>query len=347
MLSWTIGGMKSGKRDTAIGPSRVPTMRRLALGSSAMLTIISTPVSAGEEVERLILLDRASPDWLAEAKATVPDHWLPGRLYQLDETALKAHVAVFPKNANDPTISGNPFDPGQVLVIDLVRDGDGLAYAGSTMHSRSPNDVEKDDNEEWHGSLLDELYGQAESEPGIMPCRIHGWALSDESEGTAVRADSSDTAPVVGRLAPPNRSPVSEAAPGDGWRAEFEITGYRDGWFRIENAEAPGAPYGDPPPAGFPETYSGTGWVRIERGGRGLCQYEHARSPAPAVAACRRARLRARPGGKRSGRQFVDRRHAGGVACLRRQLGADHEPRRRARLVARYLFQPGDQLRLS
>jgi hypothetical protein len=266
MLSLTLGGMKKGKRDAAIGPSRCQTMRRFALASAAML-VATASASAGDEVEKLILLDRANPAWLAEAKATVPDYWLPGRLYHLDETALKARVAVFPKNANDQATPGIPFDPGQVLVIDLVRDGDGLAYAGSTIHSRSPNDVARNENEEQHGLLLDEYYGLAESEPGVTPCNIRGWALSDEAEGTLVRADSSEAAPVLGRLAPPNRFPLSEAAPGDGWRAEFEITGYRDGWFRIDHAEAPGAPYGDLPPAGYPETYSGTGWIRTSEVG--------------------------------------------------------------------------------
>jgi hypothetical protein len=31
--------------------------------------------------------------------------------------------------------------------------------------------------------------------------------------------------------------------------------------------EAPGAPYGDLPPAGYPETYSGTGWIRTSEVG--------------------------------------------------------------------------------
>lgn len=238
--------------------------------------LLAAPVLAGGADDRLIELDRASPDWLAEAKATVPSAWMPGRLYRLDKEALKAHVAVFPSGADDPETPGNPFDPGQVLVIDLERDGDRLNYAGSTMHTRSPNDGPESANEAAHALLLQELYGQAEAEPDFVPCRMRGWALSDSPAGTMVRADPSASAAILGRLAPPHRFPVSEAAPADGWRVEFDIVGYRNGWFRIANADAPGVPYGDPPPAGHPETYSGVGWIRTNEVG---AAYANTRMP--------------------------------------------------------------------
>jgi hypothetical protein len=96
-----------------------------------------------------------------------------------------------------------------------------------------------------------------------VACSIAGWALDESSRGTAVRAEPRDDAPIVGRLAPMSQpSPSKEAAPPEGWRAQFKITGYLDGWFRIDNAEAPGLTYGDPPPADHPPTYTGEGWIR-------------------------------------------------------------------------------------
>lgn len=236
-------------------------MRRTALLMLAGLAA-AFPARADDGFDRLLAIDRANPGWLARGKAEVPPAWTAGRLYRLDEAALKAHVAVFPTGADLPATPGNPFDPGQVLVIELARDGDGFAYAGSTIHTRSPNDRLRSPNEDDHAAILEELYAQAEAEPGIVPCRIRGWALSDSSAGTPVRAAPADAAAIVGRLAPPHRAPVSEAAPVDGWRTEFAITGYHDGWFRIAGAEPPGAPYGDPPPPDHPGTYAGTGWIR-------------------------------------------------------------------------------------
>jgi hypothetical protein len=100
-----------------------------------------------------------------------------------------------------------------------------------------------------------------EGEP--VECSMAGWSLDESSLGTAVRSEPRDDAPIVGRL-PPLReaSPSKEAAPPEGWRTQFDITGYLDGWFRIANAEGPGTHYGDPPPADYPPTYSGEGWIK-------------------------------------------------------------------------------------
>jgi hypothetical protein len=228
--------------------SCVPALAAL-LCSCANLIMASAPVAAEE------------PDWLNEAKTHIPSGWVAGRVYRMDEEAMKAFVAVFPKGADSPATPGNAFDPGRVLEVALKRENGELVYTGTVIYSRALDDRIGNQNEDYHAEIVAELQAQADAEPDVVPCRIKAWALSESRKGTAVRKAPDDEAAIVGRLAPPNRWPQSEAA-GDEWKVEFDITGYKDGWFRIANAEPPGAPYLDPPPAGHPETYSGTGWIK-------------------------------------------------------------------------------------
>lgn len=109
-----------------------------------------------------------------------------------------------------------------------------------------------------------ELKKQWESEPDVMPCRISGFATSESREGTAVREAPSEKAKIVGMLAPDYITRERDVDPFGGLiAAEFEITGYKDGWFRIEKATPLGAPYGVSLPADDPPTYSGKGWIPV------------------------------------------------------------------------------------
>lgn len=249
------------------GPGRRVFIPALAAGLYAVTGFAAAEqnrLSAESAAESLAKTALAHPEWASKAVAALPAGWTLGRLYRIDEDAGKVLFAAFPFGADRPGTPGNAFDPGQTVEVTLSRRGDQLDVSGVSVYGRSPDDRIHSKNEDYHAKILDELYGQAEAEAGsgVTVCRLRGWALSESTSGTAVRAKPSDDAPIVGRLAPPYLSKSSEAALFDGWRTEFEITGYRDGWFRIRDAVPPGSPYGDAPPKGFPHTYSGAGWVR-------------------------------------------------------------------------------------
>ena len=246
-------------------------VRAFRFAAAAVVTIAGiVGISSAEDlpsgpqspVQQLALADMANPDLREAAGHALPLGWVLGRLYRLDETAGKALFAAFPAGADTPFTPGNAFDPGKTIEVALVRKDGRFTASGARVYPRPAADVAAGDADQ--ADLLMELYAAAQSEgaSGNAVCRIRGWATSEASSGTAVRKAPSDDAPIAGRLAPPHVSDDTDASSIDGWRAEFEITGYRDGWFRIANATAPGAAYDDPPPEDFPRTYSGSGWVR-------------------------------------------------------------------------------------
>ena len=76
--------------------------------------------------------------------------------------------------------------------------------------------------------------GSASPEPvaAAPACSFSGWSGDPDPRGLNVRAGPSPTAPVVGRLPPPESHPDNETMFG----ATFDVVESRNGWFRIENA---------------------------------------------------------------------------------------------------------------
>lgn len=206
------------------------------------------------------------PAWVGAATAQLPSSLVAGRVIRSGGSEQAALIAVFPAGADDPKTPGSAFNAGQVLEVTLKSDGGPLSVAATSLRPRTPQDAIQDDNEENEAALLAEL-GRQKREGGVEPCRISAWSIDKSRKGLAVRAAPSDTAKVVGTLAPPRHTPESGDGEDDSWHAEFEITGYKDGWFRIANATPPGTPYGDPPPKSYPKTYSGIGWIKAEKVG--------------------------------------------------------------------------------
>lgn len=223
--------------------------------------------STDDAAARLARIEAANPEWTSEAEAALPAGWTLGRLYRIDASAGKALFAAFPTGADSPWTPGNAFDPGQTVEVRLIHRDNRFRVSGVSVYTRSPDDRARSKNEDHHAGILAELYGRAEAEAaaGITVCRLRGWALSESKQGTAVRSKPSDGATVIGRLPPPypSEDTAEKTAFRDGWRAEFEITGYKDGWFRIGKAIPPGSPYGDGPSKDFPRRFSGAGWVRV------------------------------------------------------------------------------------
>ena len=235
----------------------MPAGRRVgpAVALAASLVALALP-ARGEEAP-----------WIAAARAKLPPGLVAGQVILLDEGGLKAAIAVYPAGADNPATPGSALDPGQVLDVVLTSDNGTLAVASTSLRPRRADERPRDDLDEEMQALERKLAAKRKAEPGIEPCALSAWAMDDGKKGIAVRAAPSDTAKVVGRLAPMHETPESGQGSEAGWRVEFKITGYKAGWFRITGATPPGAPYDDPPPRSYPKTYPGTGWIRASEAG--------------------------------------------------------------------------------
>lgn len=236
---------------------RSPRATTIAFASVLLLYLAASGARAEE------------PAWLAAARAKLPANLVGGQIIQ--QSGGKATMAVYPAGADSPKTPASAFDPGQVLEVTLKSEGGTLTVAETTVRPRRPDERPKDDTDEEYLAILTKLAKARDAAKGadkaVEPCQIQGWAMDDGKKGLAVRAAPSDKAKVVGRLAPMYVSEESGQSSQEGWRVEFDITGYKDGWFRIANATPPGAPYDDPPPKKYPKTYSGTGWIRVGEAG--------------------------------------------------------------------------------
>ncbi|MFN3855679.1 MAG: hypothetical protein ACK4M0_14905 [Phreatobacter sp.] len=85
-----------------------------------------------------------------------------------------------------------------------------------------------------------------------------------------MRAGPSARARFLGIVPPAWSVPGRDGEPGETYRAEFEIAGYRDGWFLIRNIRAPGVDYGERYPRGRPQPFRGQGWVAARLVGAAL-----------------------------------------------------------------------------
>lgn len=229
-------------------------MRRLAA-----LTLVVLLLAAEARAE--------DPAWLAAATAQLPKALVAGRVLRTGELGQTALIAVFPAGADDPRTPGSAFTSGQVLEVTLAPEGDARRVVSAVVRPRTAQDPAGDDPfVEDQAEILASLAKQ-KPEPGVEPCRLRAWSIDTSRKGLPVRAAPSATAKVVGTLAPPRDTPESGQGEDDSWHVEFEITGYKDGWFRIRNASPPGAPYDDPPPRSYPKTYRGAGWIPADKAG--------------------------------------------------------------------------------
>lgn len=225
-----------------------------------VLLVLAAPFLAGE-------VRAEDPAWISAATAHLPKTLVAGRVLRTGERGQTALIAVFPAGADDPKTPGSAFAAGQVLEVTLATDGDVRRVAAATVRARTAQDPVGDDPFAEDQAEILAGFAKQKGEPGVEPCRLKGWSIDTGRRGLPVRAAPSATAKVVGILAPARRTPESGQGEDDSWHAEFEITGYKDGWFRIRNATPPGAPYDDPPPRSYPRTYKGIGWIPADRAG--------------------------------------------------------------------------------
>ncbi|HEX7882687.1 MAG TPA: SH3 domain-containing protein [Afipia sp.] len=251
-------------------------MTRLAI---LLASIVMTAQAAAQPVTPLPV----QPEWFAGAVTFMPDGYVAGTGFGSDSAdpsdpkALTGYIAAYPKSANDPKTPASAFDAGHMLVVTLTRvDGKLRAISGElrprdkaiTGEVARVISAARDETE--YDTLNAELLAKAKSLPaGTMPCDLHGWSDDKDPRGLNVRAAPDVKSKVLGTLPPPYKFKTkSENFPDGGWLTEFNIIGYKDGWFLIEGAQPPGKDYeGEAYPRNHPKPYAGRGWVAASKVG--------------------------------------------------------------------------------
>lgn len=257
---------------------RLPSVRALVGGWVGL--VLAAVVALAEPV--------AGPAWLPKAAKFLPDGYVLGQVITASPDGAEAAVAVFPAGANDQSSPGSAFDPGLVLEVLLQGDGDRAVPVAGALHDReplTPSEYPPDRSEAGYAYLHREIWvrGQQDYPNGTEACDLRGWSIDENPAGLDVYLKPSPDSRLLGTLPPRYRfDGAGEAAPEEGFFTEFDIIGYRDGWFLIEHAEPPGRAYADPDdyPEDYPDPYAGRGWIPADRVG---AQYANGDMPVRAV----------------------------------------------------------------
>ena len=290
------------------------------------------------------------PAWRASALALVPAGYVAGGAFSTDGGGTTGYLAVYPVGANDPRTPASVFASQQVLRVTLAEGGTHALSAelkprddsATVNRDTTPTDKEDGDFARLHAELAAKRAALPE---GTEPCDLGAWSEDKDPNGLNVRAEPSVKARVLGTLPPPYRLKMggSENTPDGGWLTEFRIIGFKDGWFLIEGAKPPGKGYEDETryPRNAPKPYGGRGWVAANKVGASYANGGTRMGGLFQAPSCRRE---VDAGAAQTRRPARHRRWPQAHPRLQRILGAGREPRRRARLVAQPLLQPGDEL---
>jgi hypothetical protein len=211
------------------------------------------------------------PSWYASAQRFVPPGAVAGTAIRSDETKLTGILPVFPAGADDPKQPGNAFERGQVLEVELRRNGSALEAVAAMLRPREPDETgapQGTSDADLTRQFI-ELNRAVETKfknlpPGTMPCDFGGYSIDRDPKGLNVRAEPSAQARVLGTLPPPYKfKSKGENVPDGGWCTEFTVIGTKNGWFLIQGAKPPGQHYEDERsyPKNHPKPYAGRGWV--------------------------------------------------------------------------------------
>jgi hypothetical protein len=244
-------------------------MNRLVLATALTLAALG-----GAQAQRA---QPAPPSWATSATALTPAGYVAGEAYLSNFASMTGHMAVYPAGADDPKTPASAFAPRQALEAKLGR-VDGKISAMSvvlrprndgTRGNQDTTTVDPDAKEREYVDLHKELEAtKSELPPGTEPCDLRAWSTDTDKAGLNVRAEPNAKARVLGTLPPPFRFKTeSENAPDEGYRTEFYIRGYKDGWFLIDGAMPPGQDYVNDYPKRFPKPYAGRGWVHASKVG--------------------------------------------------------------------------------
>ena len=211
------------------------------------------------------------PSWYESALRFVPPGYVAGYAIRGDEAKPVGIVPVFPASADDPAKFGSAFDRGQVLEVELKRNGKALEAASATLRPREPGETGAP-----QGTADADLTRQfieinravetrfKDLPPGTMACNFGAYSIDKDPKGLNVRAEPSAQSRILGTLPPPYRFKAKgDNVPEGGWLTEFLVIGFRNGWFLIQGAKPPGQEYEDARvyPKNHPRPYAGRGWV--------------------------------------------------------------------------------------
>jgi hypothetical protein len=207
--------------------------------------------------------------WVGKAAGTLERNFVAGQVRLVDFTRMAGYLAVFPADSDDPARPGSErtdlalvkahlaFENGQLVVKSVER-----------VHRNEIQDVEESaaiaDIEESFASARRRL------PRGTEPCYLNAWSIDTDPAGLNVRAGPSERSRVLGRVPPAWTAPGRDGDPGTTYRSEFEIAGYRAGWFLIRKIKAPGEDYNERYPRSRPQPFRGQGWVSARHVGGAL-----------------------------------------------------------------------------
>ncbi len=198
--------------------------------------------------------------WVARATATLDRSLVAGQVRLVDFSRMAGYLAVFPAGSDDPSQPGSERSDLKLVKAHLAfEDGRLVVKSVERVERHEIQDVEES------AAIADIAESAADARRrlprGTEPCHIHAWSIDTDPAGLNVRAEPSARGRVLGRVPPAWAAPGRDGDPGTTYRAEFEVAGYRDGWFFIRRIKAPGEDYNERYPRARPQPFRGQGWV--------------------------------------------------------------------------------------
>lgn len=290
-LRLTVGRLNYEKQDGVRLPVRMVDIARLEANgprSLARVLIDDDPVNRMEIFEPQFrgfdgaILLRLAPrhDWLFAVtgdavaavpafswedalRATLPEDQREGRTLSVDLDRMEGRLALRKAGTDPAGPLPSAFDEARMAVAKLAfRDGK-LAVDSSTILPRKAGDEPVFDEFSEGDEAARKDAGTLAA--GVEPCGLGGWSNDTDPKGLNVRAEPHAKAKILGIVPPPRLDKRTESEFGDRrMKSEFEIFGYRDGWFLIGEISAPGVRYEVPYPRNAPKPFKGRGWVNAK-----------------------------------------------------------------------------------
>lgn len=201
-----------------------------------------------------------SHGWMPRARELAGPGLSFGQVRLTDFERMAGYVSVFPLGSDDPARPASELTDHKLLKASL-------AFEGGRLVVRSVERVDRAEIQDVEESAaiagIEETAAEARKRlpSGTEPCQISGWSIDADPAGLNVRSEPSARGRVLGRVPPAWNAAGRDGDEGTNYRAEFDIAGYRDGWFFIRNIRAPGTDYGERYPRSRPQPYRGQGWV--------------------------------------------------------------------------------------